>query len=780
MRLNWRLLKPLPFRGGVRGGGCHPRNVEIVDSPHPNPSPEGEGLEKEPDTNPLRLSLSKPCPSSAGGGNGQNGASTSSARAGWWAAGALLVALALTAHLLTAPPPLPSYANVRDNWRPSEAWLQDRTGRLIDSERIDFTARRLAWTPLAEIAPIVPRTLIAAEDRRFLAHRGVDWLAVASAASERVRGETRPRGASTLTMQLAGYLAPELGGPGARGWQDKLRQMRAAMAIEAGWTKPQILEAYLNLAGYRGEAQGVGAAALTLFGKRADALSAEEAALLVALLPDPRAAPSRIASRACRILARPDCAPIHTAATAMLAPQRRLQLDPGLAPHLARRLLTRPGLTIRSTLDARVQRLATIALARQLQGLGAARARDGAVVVLDNASGDVLAYVGGVGGHSTAREVDGAAAYRQAGSTLKPFLYAAAMERGYLTPASILDDSPVQLDTASGLYVPQNYDRGFKGPVSVRTALAGSLNVPAVRALLLVGTEAFRDRLWDTGFRGLTEDGQYYGFSLALGSAEVTLLEQANAYRALANAGRWTPARLAAAHPRGDPRKVTTPEAAWLTGDILADPVARTSTFGLDSALRLPFWAAVKTGTSKAMRDNWCIGWSDRFTVAVWVGNLEGDPMRAVSGTSGAAPVWRDVMLALHAGHPGKPPAMPSGIERRAVTFAGTREAPRSEVFLRGTGQQLLAAAPPQARRPRIAHPVAGSVYALDPDIPIDRQRLAIDVAGEVTGHSLRLDGRPLGPADAQPMVLAGPGPHRLALLDPGGRPVDQIRFTIR
>jgi penicillin-binding protein 1C len=262
------------------------------------------------------------------------------------------------------------------------------------------------------------------------------------------------------------------------------------------------------------------------------------------------------------------------------------------------------------------------------------------VVGADNASGDVLAYVGGVGGASTAAQVDGADAYRQAGSTLKPFLYAQVIEKGYLTPASILDDSPVQLDTASGLYVPQNYDHEFKGPVSVRSALAGSLNVPAVRTLLLAGVESFRDRLWDAGYRGLTEDGAYYGFSLALGSAEVTLLEQANAYRTLANGGRWSPLRIRAEDPAAVWRPVFSPQAAWIVADMMADPGARAATFGLDSALRLPFWAAVKTGTSKAMRDNWCIGFSDRFTVAVWIGNLEGDSMKAVSGTSGAIISW--------------------------------------------------------------------------------------------------------------------------------------------
>ncbi|MEO7681790.1 MAG: transglycosylase domain-containing protein, partial [Sphingomonas sp.] len=509
----------------------------------------------------------------------------------------VLVLLLAIADYATLPPPLPSYGQVRAAWHPSEAWLYDRDGRLIDSARVDFAARRLGWTPLDKVSPVMRDTLVAAEDRRFFDHGGVDWLALAGVARDRAESR-RARGASTLTMQLAGFLAPGLAAPGARGVWDKLRQMRAAWAIERGWNKDQILEAYFNLAGFRGEAQGIGAAALGLFGKTPDALAKYDAILLAALLPEPQAGAETVARRACTLSHESDCTPFAGAAASMLGRARSLALDPGLAPHLADRLLTKPGLRITTTLDLDIQRLAIAALKRQLQGLGGSRARDGAVVVLDNASGDVLAYVGGIGGNSTARSVDGANAYRQAGSTLKPFLYAEAIEKGYLTPASILDDSPVQLDTASGLYVPQNYDRGFKGPVSARSALAGSLNVPAVCTLLLVGVEPFRDRLWDTGYRGLVEDGDYYGYSLALGSAEVTLLEQANAYRSLANAGRWTPLRLAVSDPREAARPVTTPAAAWIVADMMADANARAATFGLDSALRLPFWAAVKTGTS--------------------------------------------------------------------------------------------------------------------------------------------------------------------------------------
>jgi penicillin-binding protein 1C len=695
------------------------------------------------------------------------------------AAALLLAAGFATLYWITRPPPLPGFPAVRAHWQPSEAWLYDRQGRLLDSARVDYQARRLAWVPLAAVAADARDAIVAAEDRRFRSHRGIDWWALGGSLRDRAEGR-RARGASTLSMQVAAYLAPELAAPGRRSWLDKLRQMRAGAAIDARWSKDQILEAYLNLAGFRGEAQGIGAAALGLFGKTPAALTREDGLLLAALLPNPGAGASEVARRACALARETDCTRFTGAAASMLGPARSLALDPGLAPHLAGRMLDAPGARVTTTLDLRVQALAIAALRRQLQGLGGSRARDGAVIVADNATGEVLAYVGGIGGESTAPAVDGAAAYRQAGSTLKPFLYAQAIEKGYLTAASILDDSPVQLDTASGLYVPQNYDRAFKGSVSARIALAGSLNVPAVRTLLLTGVEAFRDRLWDTGYRGLVEDGQYYGYSLALGSAEVTLMEQVAAYRSLALGGRWSSLRLVRDAATSAPRAILRPEAAWIVADMLADPNARAGTFGIDSALRLPFWAAAKTGTSKAMRDNWCVGFSDRYTVGVWVGNLEGDPMRAVSGTSGAAPVWRDVMLALHASTPGKPLPRPAGVEARAIRFAAALEQPRREFFLEGTGLTEVAAAPAAARRPRIVNPIAGSVYALDPDIPRDNQRLSIAVSGAVAGHRLLLDRQDLGPADARPMVLAPPGQHRLRLVDVGGRIVDQIRFTVR
>ncbi|MBB5704999.1 penicillin-binding protein 1C [Sphingopyxis panaciterrulae] len=700
-----------------------------------------------------------------------------------WIALASLI-LVTAAHLVTKPPAMPAYADVRAAWKPSEAWLYDRDGRLLDTIRVDFQRRRLGWVPLKNISPAVRDAVVTAEDRRFWSHGGIDWLAIAAAIRARLTmGGTggASRGASTLPMQLAAFLAPELARPGHRNWLAKLKQMRAGQALAANWTHEQMLEAYLNLVPLRGEAQGIGAGANSLFGKRPAEMTRTDAALLAGLLPNPSAGAKTLGDRACRIAHAKDCGAIRAAAATLVSGERAARLDPALAPHLAIRLLERPGQRVTTTIDRHAQQIAIAAMRRQLSGLGAERVRDGAVVVLDNATGDVLAYVGGVGLNSTAAAVDGANARRQAGSTLKPHLYAQVIERGWLTAASILDDSPVQLDTASGLYVPKNYDHSFKGPVSVRKALASSLNVPAVRTLVIDSVQAFRDRLWALGYHGVVEDGDYYGYSLALGSAEVSLVEQANAFRTLANYGKWSPVTYdVSRHFRQHPRAIVSPAAAFVVGDILSDATARTDAFGADSALRLPFWAAAKTGTSKAMRDNWCIGWSDRYTVAVWVGNLEGDSMRAVSGTSGAAPVWRDVMMALHAGHPGKPPAVPEGVEVRRIALPGTREPPRREYFLRGTAQSVMAAAPQAARRPRIVNPVNGSVYAIDPDIPADRQRLAVTVSGAVAGHRLILDKRPAGDADAGLQIVPRPGSHVLALVDPGGRTIDRVRFTVR
>jgi penicillin-binding protein 1C len=240
-----------------------------------------------------------------------------------WFALALLV-LTTAAHLLTRPPAMPAYADVRAAWRPSEAWLYDRDGRLLDSERVNFERRRLAWVPLKDIDPAVRDAVVRAEDRRFWSHDGVDWLAMASAARARLNlgGDGgRSRGASTLPMQLAAFLDPTLARPGRRDWRQKLREMRTAQALAGTWSHEEMLEAYFNLVPLRGEIQGIGAAAQSLFGKRPAEMNATDAALFAGLLPNPAAGAEALGRRACRVARASDCAAIRAAAPGSLLDQ---------------------------------------------------------------------------------------------------------------------------------------------------------------------------------------------------------------------------------------------------------------------------------------------------------------------------------------------------------------------------------------------------------------------------------------------------------------------------
>lgn len=722
---------------------------------------------------------------------------------------------------------LPTFTEVRAAYVESDAWLLARDGRPLQSRRIDMKARRLPWKRIEDVSPALLRALLVSEDHQFYEHSGVDWSAVAVSAWRNL-WNTRTRGASTLTMQLVGLLdesaeAPDgTGKPKAsrRNVTQKVSQAASALWLERRWKKDEILEAYLNLAGFRGELVGVAAMSRGLFGKWPDGLDEREAALAAALLRAPGASPQVVATRACGVLRAmaemkrkqaADCDGLEGQARLALAGGLRDQAvdsgaawlggeqSPGLAPHLANKLLKRPGERLQTTLDADLQRFAGESLRRQLQGIARQNAEDGAVLVVDNASGEVLAWVGSSGNLSAAPEVDGVTALRQAGSTLKPFLFALAFEQRKLTAASLLDDSPLAITTSSGLYVPQNYAPAYRGWVSARMALGGSLNVPAVRTLVRVGPDALRNRLYDFGYRSLTDNGDYYGYSLALGSADVSLLMQANAFRALANGGEWSPLRVVRGGERmpcasggcagvfdGAKRRVAAAAPVFIVNDILADRAARVGTFGLESWLATPYWSAAKTGTSKDMRDNWCIGFSARYTVAVWVGNAAGEAMRDVSGVSGAAPVWREVMDRLERGRgvaPGKANVPPPGVVRQAIRFEPAErigEAARQEWFLTGTGMSVVRLADAGALA-HIAYPGQGTIIALDPDIPPESQRVALQLSGApAPDWQWRIDGRAVGSAARQILWRPLPGKHRLTLVDAGGREIDRVNFEVR
>ena len=755
-----------------------------------------------------------------------------------WLCGTLLLAAAAQAQAI------PGFDAVRADFHPSETVLLDRAGQPIHRLRTDARVRRGQWVALQGISPALRQALVLSEDKRFYEHSGVDWRAVSSAAWANLWNQ-RTRGASTLTMQLAGLLDDDLAlGTGGRTLRQKIGQAVMATRLEAGWQKSQILEAYLNLVPFRGELVGIDALSRTLFAKAPHGLQDTEAAIAAALVRAPNARPALVAQRACGVLkamrgpgAATDCVALDMQTAVALA-RRAFAASEGIAPHVARRLAAAQGgdapATLPSTLDAGLQRLAQQTLQQHIRELHGRNVEDGAVVVLDNASGEVLAWVGSTGELSRAAEVDGVTAPRQPGSTLKPFLYAQAIAERRLTAASLLNDSPAHLQTASGLYIPQNYDRQFKGWVSARTALAASLNVPAVRTLVMVSPEAFRRQLGALGIP-LKEGGDYYGYSLALGSAEVSLLNLTNAFRALTNGGNLCPVRLTpvllprpsgeragvrgaatnggAALPsplpspasgRGSRTACTPaidPAAAFIVTDILADRDARARTFGTDSILATRFWTAVKTGTSKDMRDNWVVGSSARYTVGVWVGNASGAAMWDVSGTSGAAPVWAALMRHLHARTPSRAPAPPAGLVRQPVRFGDTLEAARDEWFLPGTEQTLFAMDSGAARAsqasagglkdikttaqdnaPRISAPQDGTILALDPDIPPARQRLTLLAdAGGAPAAQLRwwIDDRPIG-SGARAQWLPWPGRHVVQLRDAQGRVHDERRIQVR
>jgi penicillin-binding protein 1C len=563
--------------------------------------------------------------------------------------------------------------------------LEDRNGTPLRTTRAP-DGSRARWLPLAEMDPQLIQAFVASEDRRFYGHRGVDLRAAGRALLQDVRGARVVSGASTITMQLARLLRP-----GGRGWRAKAAQALWALRLERHLGKQAILEQYLDRVPLGQGAVGVAAAAALYFDASAGQLSLGQAALLAGLASAPSADNPFVSaerSRARRGMAlrrmvavgyATPLAADEAAAEPVASVRRRA---PFLAPHFTSQVLawaedagTRLEGSWRTSLDLGLQAelegevRATVALLRE-RGV-----RQAAAVVLDNRSGEVRAWVGSPDFWSdTAGQVDMVVSPRQPGSALKPFLYGLAFDRG-ISPATVLADVPHTYQTATGPYQPRNYDRTFHGPVRAREALASSFNVPAVELTDRLGAASLLRVLHEAGFASLARGADHYGLGLALGNGDVTLLEMANGYRGLAAGGVWTPVRWteggpdeSAAAPAVAPppgtglgrtlaagtalgpanasrRRFVSRGAAALVLDILSDPVARVPGFGADTPFDFGFPVAVKTGTSHHFTDNWAVGVTGGFTVAVWVGNFSGRPMRQVSGVTGAGPLLHRALV---------------------------------------------------------------------------------------------------------------------------------------
>ena len=681
---------------------------------------------------------------------------------------------------------LPSYQEVRENYVKSDSLLLDRHGEVLYELRTDKVRRRLDWTSLKNISPALRVAVMKAEDKRFYEHPGFDYKSIGGAVIQGLTSDSL-RGASTITMQLASLLDRDLQPKKERKsiWQ-KGRQALKAWEIEKSWSKEEIFEAYLNHVTFRGELQGIAAASRGLFGKDPHGLDQSESLILASLIRSPNASSSELVKRVSYLNKVTDW---KIGEEEIRSKVRQIFLGPNsprpredLAPHIARRLLKEnpPGSSIISTLESQIQRFVLDRLVHHLLPLRIQNVKDGAVLVVENQTGNVLAYVSHSGDPLSARFVDGVQAMRQAGSTLKPFLYGLAFDQRILTPASLLDDSPLDIAVSSGVYQPGNYDSQFKGFVTSRIALASSLNVPAVKTLSLVGTESFLSKLRQLGIKKLDESGDFYGPSLALGSADVSLWDLTNAYRTLANEGMWSELRLTFGENTAFQRKqVFSKEASFLISDILSDREARSITFGLENPLSTRFWTAVKTGTSKDMRDNWCVGYSRKYTVGVWTGNFSGEPMWNVSGVTGAAPIWIEVMNFLHRSDSSVKKGVPPALVRKEVEFPEGVAPSREEWFIRGTEPDSKDQKIGQFN-PRIVYPPSGTVIALDPDIPPQLQKIFFISQTNENEFRWLLNGVPMEAMGKTVPWTPRAGKYFLALADGDEKILDYIYFEVR
>ncbi|MCB9541649.1 MAG: penicillin-binding protein 1C [Myxococcales bacterium] len=671
----------------------------------------------------------------------------------------------------------------------------DRHGILLREALSDAEGRGV-WRSLDAVSPWVPAAFVAIEDHRFYAHPGVDLHGIARAVRDNLAAGRVVAGGSTLTQQVVKLIRAVERGGGGRSLGSKLSEAIWALRLERALDKQGILTQYVNRAPFGHGTGGIEAAARLYLDKPASALSLGEAALLCGIprapsRNNPWVDPIRAEARRRAVLDRmfetgAITAAQHAAAVAeviRIAPRRARFEAPHFVDHVLRTLPAGVSGEVRTTLDGPLQREVEALVDEVVRALSAARVGQAAAVVLDNATGEVRAWVGSVDyGDPREGQVDMVLGRRQPGSTLKPFVYGLGLERGF-DAADRLPDLPLWFPTGLGDYRPRNYDRRFHGWVSLRSALANSYNVPAVWMAQKVGPPDLLRRLRAVGFQSLDRGADYYGLGLALGNGEVQLIELANAYRTLANEGIWSPVRWRRDMPRGERRVVMPAPVARLLTDILADPIARIPAFGRDNALELPFPAAAKTGTSTDFTDNWTAGYTPAVTVAVWVGNFDGRPMEGVSGITGAGRLWHRVMRA--ATPPGR--AMPFSTEglTRVRVCADTGEL-FGEDCVHGVDELFRAERAPRTEPPqrglRLGFPRMGDVFQLDADTPGRYARLRLRVEG---GEGARLawaldDAAPVLTDEPGLWWAATPGRHRVRVW-PDGRPGEAAvaEFTV-
>lgn len=566
--------------------------------------------------------------------------------------------------------------------------VYDRNGVLLAEF---FEEGRRTWVTLDQISPALISATVATEDASFFTNRGVDSRRIVGAAIQNVQAQSITSGASTITMQLARnlFLAPE--DRFEQTIDRKLYEIGLAHDLTILFNKDELLEIYLNLVNYGHLAYGPEAAAQVYFGKSAIDLTWAEATILAGVPQQPASfdlfrnfdAAKQRQRIVLDLLVRHEFLSqekadaifdeeIFLIATSVepdyLAPHFVLYVEKALERRMAEALgiengrweMRRSGMHIITSLDMPMQVLAEQELKAWIEKVGKAyQMSNGALVAIQPQTGEILAMVGGVDfNEEDAGQVNLSVSLRQPGSSFKPILYAAALSEDLISPATVIWDTPTAYSVGMGhFYSPRNYDRTFHGPVTVRTALANSYNVPAVKLLSSLGNERLVSKAKEFGITSLNREPNSYGLSLSLGAGEVSLLELTNAFRTFANDGLYAPPQFAMfmvddlgryrSPPPVEQKRIISEGVAFQLTDILSDNDARKPAFGANSKLKLSRPAAAKTGTTTNFKDNWTVGFTKYLAAGVWTGNSDGTPMWGNSGAAGAAPLWHNFMEAV-------------------------------------------------------------------------------------------------------------------------------------
>jgi penicillin-binding protein 1C len=720
----------------------------------------------------------------------------------------LLFAAAFSAAVRWVPFPEETLARL-----PTAVVLTDRSGEPL---RVRLGAGGLDCRPGYRPEPEhwIAKALVAAEDRRFWTHPGVDGLAMARAIGQNVFFGRRISGASTLSTQVIRMTEPR-----DRTVSTKVIEAFRALQLERRHGKREILAHYLDRAPFGGNIVGIEAAARRYFGKGAAQLSLAEAALLAGLPQSPSRLrpdrhPERAKARQAYVLERMEACGFITARERAEAFAQTLAARPGNYPFRAPHFCDLVGVparsakdaTVRTTLDGELQRLAEGILRRRLAGGAAA---GGAVVVLDVKTGAVRALVGSPD-YAARRtgQVNGAVAARAAGSTLKPFAYALAIDRGLVTPATVMADVPTRFRD----FDPRNFSLDFRGLVNVRDALVLSLNLPAIEIERRAGQERFYATLRELGLSTIAKSADHYGLGLVLGNAEVRLLDLANAYACLARGGGWAPVRFVESKAAPATKPIFSPEACWMISDMLGGEERAMDTTGHAADVRLPPMAW-KTGTSAGLRDAWTVAWNPDVVVGVWVGNPDGSSSDDLVGRKVATPIAWDLFRRMYPDNEGPWYARPAGVEPRAVCAVsgcapgpncshriedwGIAQVSRHEICpVHRSGAEavwplaiasfLARRAAPEPEQPtesvRIRTPARGSTYRWLPDLDVDAQKLALDAASDRAGETLHwfIDDRPVGQSRTGELLFwpLERGTHQIVCSTARG-PSDRVEIAV-